>query len=165
MIIENKKQHNIEKIGDFLTIKSSVNKNKLVKLYSMLSAMYRNPKGAIVREYTSNAYDANKEAYNFNTLSYNELVKIYPWLTSDEYPELNMSEEDVADLKKYLVKAGKDEPIIVGIDSQTTEDYFYVQDYGIGLSPERMKEVFFDYLSTTKDNTDDEIGGLTCRLN
>lgn len=160
MIIKEKKQHNIEKVGDFLTIKSSVNKNKLVKLYSMLSAMYRNPKGAIVREYTSNAYDANKEAYNFNSLPYDELVKIYPWLISDEYPELNMSEEDVADLKKYLIKANKDEPIIVGIDSQTSEDYFYVQDYGIGLSPERMKEVFFDYLSTTKDNTDDELGGF-----
>lgn len=162
MIIEQKQI--IETEGDdFLTIESSVNKDKLAKLYGLLSGIYRNPIGAIVREYGSNGYDANIESYNFATMSYKELCGIYKWITDKDKPELNMTEQEVIDLKLNLNKTSKKEPIVVGIDSSSSS-CFYVKDYGIGLSPQRMKHIYFNYLDSTKESTDDEIGGLTCRL-
>lgn len=161
MIIEKKEQHEI--IGDdFLTIESSVNKNKLAKLYGMLSDIYRNPIGSIVREYSSNGYDANKEAYNFANLTFEQICNKYSWVKD---PKFNLDESKFLELQSNLNKASDKEPIIVGVDDSGNTPVFYVKDFGIGLSPERMKHIYFNYLDSTKEENDDEIGGLTCRLN
>jgi hypothetical protein len=142
---------------DYETIKMRVDDSKLAKLYGMLSNIYRNPIGSIVREYASNAHDANVEADNFKNLSWEELCKIYPWI-NDANSKLKLTEQEYLELKAKLSKAGTDEPIVVSVDRNKME--FYVKDYGIGLSPSRMHHVFFTYLSSTKEDTDGEIGGF-----
>lgn len=151
--------HSIEG-DDFESYDSRVDASKLGKLYGMLSNIYRNPIGSIVREYASNAHDANVEAHNFKTLEYSELIKMYPWLYQEEFKDINMDEKEVLELRKTLSKAGKNEPILTGILKQEEDLFFYVKDYGIGMSPKRMKHIFFNYLSSTKEQTDGEIGGF-----
>ena len=156
MIIEQKIQHEIVE-DDFLTIKSKVNQKKLVKLYGLLSNIYRNPIGAIVREYASNAYDANVEARNFATLTYEEIRKKYSWVKDSIF---NMDEKNFKLLGKSLTRVSEKEPVVVGITEINNQLFFYVKDYGIGLSPERMMNIYFNYLDSTKEDTDDEIGGF-----
>lgn len=160
MIINKENIHHSVSGDEFDTIESGVNSNKLAKLYGMLSDIYRNPIGSIVREYTSNAYDANKEAHSFSNLNYGELCSKYGWINDPSKPELNLSDSDVLILKNNLTKASSNEPIIVGIDCTTKDSYFYVQDYGIGLSPQRMTHIYFNYLDSTKEENNDEIGGF-----
>lgn len=152
MKIEKEKKHKID--GDkFLIIPSKVNKNKLAKLYGMLSSIYRNPIGSIVREYVSNALDANNEAYNFKTLSLEELIKNYSWIKN---PVFNMTDIEISLIKLSLSKAEKDDPVIISIKNNE----FHIRDFGIGMSPERMTHVFFNYLDSTKEDTNKEIGGF-----
>ena len=144
--------------GDsFHTIQSSVDKRKLAKLYGILSNIYKNPIASIVREYTCNALDANNEGYNFLTQDWNYIQANYPWVND---PELEMTEVEFLQLKSNLQSSGKDSPIVVGIDNKSAQRYFYVKDFGIGLSMKRLENIFFNYLSTTKEGTDDEIGGF-----
>lgn len=155
MIIEENKRH-IVAGDDFFTIKSSINKSKLAKLYSMLSAIYRNPIGSIVREYASNAHDANVEAYQFKILDYEQAKLKYSWLNDDKF-KIN-SLEDYIEVQNSLSRVSEREPIVVGVNGDT--QMLHIQDYGIGLSPERMKYIYFNYLDSTKENNDDEIGGF-----
>ena len=156
MKIINKQTHVVAG-DDFLTIESKVNKDKLAKLYGLLSNIYRNPIGSIVREYASNAYDANKEANFFKENTYEDCIKAYPWIKDEKF---NMDRINFDILKSYLSKASDKEPVVVGIDFSTSQLSYYIQDYGIGLSPERMKHIYFNYLDSTKENTNDEIGGF-----
>ena len=157
MILINEKKNKVS--GDFTTIKSKINDSKLAKLYGILTNIYKNPKGSIVREYTSNAYDANMEAYNVKTLSYQDCIKKYPWMNPELY-DTGLTETEFIELKNNLTKAGKDEPIFVGIDATNSDNFFYVQDFGIGLSRERMENIYFNYLDSTKEANNDEIGGF-----
>ena len=156
MIVREKAKHTIE--GDsFLTVQSSVNKEKLAKLYGILSNIYRNPIGAIVREYASNAYDANIEAWNFKTLGFQEIWRKYPWVREGK---MKMDIQEYTILVHHLTHTKKDSPIRIGFEVVGGTCYFTIQDFGIGLSPKRMEHIYFNYLDTTKDNTDDEIGGF-----
>lgn len=162
-----KVQNNVVNVIDgdeFTSVKSKVNKNKLAKLYGILSNIYKDPISSIVREYISNAFDANVEAYNVKELNYEDCAKKYPWILGEPIPELALSEEEFLELKNKLTRAGKDEPIISGVDNSENQTYFYVKDFGIGLSPERMEHIYFNYLDSTKEDNNDEIGGLTCRF-
>src|SRR6056297_701953 len=47
---------------EFKKYESRINTEKLGKLYGMLSGLYRNVAGSIVREYCSNAWDSHQEA-------------------------------------------------------------------------------------------------------
>lgn len=98
--------------------KSGINEAKLSKLYKMLSNQYKNSIGAIVREYVSNSWDANKDVDNGL-------------------------------------------PIEVSIkENYNTPSYFSTRDYGTGMSPEFMREVYFNYLDSTKEDSDIDIGGF-----
>lgn len=156
MIIENNVVKKVE--GDaFDTIKSKVNKSKLAKLYSLLSNIYKNPIGSIVREYASNGYDANVEAYTFGNSDYDTVKQKYPWVLEPEY---GISEQEFVNLKSNLKRIKETEPVIVGLRMKNNRYQFFVKDFGIGLSPKRMMNIFFDYLSSTKEDTNDEIGGF-----
>lgn len=78
---------------------------------SMLLNLYSDPISSSVREYLSNAWDANKES-------------------------------------------GTDKPIVVGL----TKDKFWIQDYGLGLSPEFMKEGYCTIGYSTKRDNNQMIG-------
>ena len=100
----------------FEKYETKINKDKLEKLYSMLSNLYRNVPGSIIREYTSNAWDSHKEAGKEKT------------------------------------------PIYVKLHSKDGEHYLLVKDIGLGMSPETMKNIYFNYLDSTKEDSDDIIG-------
>lgn len=91
--------------------------NQAFIIEALSKNIYRDPIGTIIREYCSNAWDAN-------------------------------------------VEAGVDEPILVQIDSDATGNYFSVTDYGVGLSEERVNNVFVKYGESTKNNDDKGIGGF-----
>jgi HSP90 family molecular chaperone len=47
---------------------------------------------------------------------------------------------------------------LLGIDTQ-----LIIRDFGIGLSEDRVTNIFGKYLSSTKRTDNNSIGGLTCR--
>lgn len=53
-------------------------------------------------------------------------------------------------------EAGVKDAVAVGFNSKLTE--FFVQDFGTGLSPERVDNIYSKYLASTKEQTDDEHG-------
>lgn len=59
------------------------------------------------------------------------------------------------------IEAGVDDPVIIKIvESPNTGDkYIEFHDVGVGLSPSRVQNIFMNYLSSTKEDTDDLIGG------
>lgn len=84
---------------------------------ALSKTIYKNPIGTIIREYVSNAFDANKEA-------------------------------------------GVDEPVIIELGQDYNGDFFSVTDFGVGLSEDRVQNVFCRYGKSTKRNTNEQIGGF-----
>jgi len=99
---------------------STINADKLKKLFGILSGLYKNIHGAIIKEYCSNAWDSHKEA------------------------------------------GKEDEPIIVKLNWSTDvtngSGALSIQDVGLGMSPETMENIYFNYLSSTKEESDLLIG-------
>ena len=77
---------------------------------------YSNPIGSIIREITSNGFDAHIEA------------------------------------------GVTDKPVMVTFDE--TEQAVRVTDFGVGLSPERVNDIFTKFFSSTKRETNDQIGAF-----
>jgi len=78
--------------------------------------IYKDPIGSIIREYVSNAWDAN-------------------------------------------IEAQCNEPVIVSLDEDISGKYFSVKDFGPGISEERVVNVFCKYGKSTKNTSNDQIGG------
>ena len=78
--------------------------------------LYSDPIGSLVREYTSNALDANREVQN-------------------------------------------DEPILVSLKMDDNKKWWFkVQDFGVGISPERVKNIVTKYGASTKRGDDTQLG-------
>ena len=58
------------------------------------------------------------------------------------------------------IEANVDEPVVIkkGYDEEGT--YISFVDFGIGISPERIKKIYMNYFSSTKRDTNDQIGGF-----
>ena len=97
---------------------AKISEKNMHKLWDILQDPYKNPIGAIVREYTSNAWDSHVEA------------------------------------------GVKDNPIIVTIDKDDGGWFWSVEDFGVGMSEDRVEKVFVEYLETTKDLSNNEIGAF-----
>jgi len=82
--------------------------------------LYSNPIGTVVREITSNSFDAHVEAGN-NT---------------------------------------SDNPVVVRMTKDMSGNYISFIDNGVGMSPDRIKNVYATYFSSTKRSNNDEIGGF-----
>ena len=135
--------------GDiFKSYYSKINKDKLSKLYKLLSGIYRNPIGSIIREYVSNAVDANTEAYDFKTKDYETLRNEYTWIRE---PLFNFTETSLAELKEHILIDNVKKPIIVNLSK--SENTLSIQDFGIGISPERLINIFINYLDSTKETS------------
>lgn len=91
--------------------------NQAFIIEALSKNIYQDPIGTIIREYVSNAHDANVESKTNN-------------------------------------------PIIVKICQDATGKYFSVTDFGVGLSPERVANVFTKYGKSTKNSSNNEIGGF-----
>lgn len=123
------KEENVVQIeGDIQgeVIQSKINTEKLSKLFGMLSSLYRNVPGSIIREYCSNAVDSMRAAGKEN------------------------------------------EPIIVKLTQVDNGSMLSIKDTGLGMSPTTMKNIYFNYLDSTKEESDLDIGAfgkLLCRIN
>jgi len=73
-------------------------------------------------------------------------------------PILAVVREYVTNARDAHVEVGKaDVPVVVHLPSYDSM-YFKVQDFGPGLSPERIEKIFCNYASSTKRNSDDQVG-------
>jgi hypothetical protein len=59
-------------------------------------------------------------------------------------------------------EAGVNTPVIVKRSYDETSDTHYISfiDYGVGMSPDRIENVYGVYLESTKRETNDQIGGF-----
>lgn len=131
---------------------ASIDAGSMSKLWGLLQDPYKNPIGAIVREYTSNAFDAHAEA---EFIKNNILSKIRL-----EYPiYLTVPDEEIYTLQKNL-QVFNDDAVHVSMHMDDTGHYWAVEDFGVGLSPQRVEDVFCSYLKSTKENTNNVIGAF-----
>src|SRR6478735_5428255 len=86
-----------------------------------MADLYSNRELAVIREYSTNAYDSNVE--------------------------------------KALRDGHDIEPIQVGLPN-AMNPYFTVQDYGVGMSEETMREVYLTFGESSKRDSDDYNGML-----
>lgn len=101
--------------------------------------------------------DASKKA----TINQDKLAKLQFLLTKGLYsdPESAIIVEWTNNAVDAIVQAGKnpiENPVIVTI----TDNKFSVKDCGIGLNKEEFETVCMSYLSSTKEETNDQIGAF-----
>lgn len=57
-------------------------------------------------------------------------------------------------------EAGTDDAVIIKLDKDDEGDYVSFSDFGVGLSPERIRKVYMTYFTSTKRHTNNQIGGF-----
>lgn len=95
--------------------KAKINADKLSKLFGILESLYSDKYGSIIREYCSNAVDAN-------------------------------------------IESGSNEPVIVEFGEDAGGMFVSILDNGIGINPLRMEDVFMNYGTSTKEDSNEFIG-------
>lgn len=129
---------------------ASIDASSMGKLWGFLQDPYKNPVGAIVREYVSNAFDAHVEASFIKISTLSEIRTEYPIY-------LNVSDKEINELKKQL-QIFNDDAVYVRIGKDQTGNFWSTEDFGVGLSPQRVEDVFCSYLKSTKESTNNVIG-------
>ena len=112
-------QNEVEVLGDVQDTEFSIDTESLGVLFKGFSdALYSDKFGSIVREITSNCFDAHEEV------------------------------DQQLDVQVRMIQPGFDEGKII------------FEDFGPGLSPERIKNIYSKYFASTKRDTNDQIGGF-----
>ena len=131
---------------------AKISADDMHKLWDLLQNPYKNPIGAIVREYVSNSFDAHAEA---EFIKNNDMSSI-----RNEYSIYNdVSDADILKLKKHLEVYDND-AVHVKIAKDQSGWYWSTEDFGVGLSPSRVTDVFCSYLKSTKEDTNNVIGAF-----
>lgn len=120
------------------------------KLWDLLQDPYKNPVGAVVREYVSNSFDSHTEAAFIKANSISDIRTEFP-----DY--INYSDDEIVKLKKHL-QVFDDDAVLVTLGKDETGHYWATEDFGVGLSESRVLDVFCSYLKSTKENTNGAIG-------
>lgn len=58
------------------------------------------------------------------------------------------------------VEAGVTTPVYVAINEDESGWFWACEDFGVGISPDRAKNIFMKYLSSTKEETNNQIGAF-----
>ena len=112
-------QNEVETLGEAVDTEFSIDTESLGVLFKGFSdALYSDKFGSIVREITSNCFDAHEEV------------------------------NQQLDVQIRMVQPSFDEGKII------------FEDFGPGLSPDRIKNIYSKYFASTKRNTNDQIGGF-----
>lgn len=132
--------------------KATIDEANMGKLWDILQDPYKNPIGAVVREYVSNCFDSHAEAKFIKENSLEDIRKTYPVYNKIDDTEL-------VQLKQQL-QVFNDDAVFVNL--KTTDDKYEwtAEDFGVGLSPQRIEDVFCSYLTSTKEHTNDVIGAF-----
>lgn len=78
-------------------IKMSLDANSLVHLMSVLSDMYSDPAGAVIREYTTNALDSHLAAGQSRPVELGTPSRLSPYFTVQDFG-VGMSEDDIENI-------------------------------------------------------------------
>lgn len=112
-------QNEVETLGEAVDTEFSIDTESLGVLFKGFSdALYSDKFGSIVREITSNCFDAHEEV------------------------------DQQLDVQIRMVQPSFDEGKII------------FEDFGPGLSPDRIKNIYSKYFASTKRDTNDQIGGF-----
>ena len=104
------------------------------KLWDLLQDPYKNSIGAVVREYVSNSFDAHSEAEFIKNNSFEAIRKEYSIYKGIDDTEL-------AELQNNLQVYNND-AVTVTIGRDDTGHFWSTEDVGVGLSPDRVRNVF-----------------------
>lgn len=120
---------------------------------------YQNPVPSIVREVTSNALDAHAEAEAYGKMTAEEIVASgwTDYLPSEQ--RLPYAQE-MADHFTLWEKKNVRVSIIPGESALDEAALFQVEDWGVGLSPSRVKKIYAKFFSSTKRGTNAQIGAF-----
>jgi len=58
------------------------------------------------------------------------------------------------------IEAGVDDAVVISYEKDDEGNFVAFKDVGVGLSPERVKNIYMNYFSSTKRLTNDQIGGF-----
>lgn len=120
MIIKKDDNLEIDSVGNIESIEANISADSLPFIFNLLTeGFYSNRIGSIVREITSNCFDAHKEI-------------------------------------------NSDEAVIIRKDYDSENNVWFIKfiDKGIGLSRERLVNIYMNYFSSTKRTSNDFIGGF-----
>jgi hypothetical protein len=131
---------------------AKISESDMDKLWDLLQDPYKNPIGAVVREYVSNSFDAHAEAAFVKDNSIEDIRKEYSIYN-------NYSDEYITELKNHLQVFDND-AVKVSISKDDSGWYWATEDFGVGLSAERIVDVFCNYLKSTKEDTNNLIGAF-----
>lgn len=152
MKLETKKQIDFSSNADFDGFDATISSSDMHKLWDMLQNPYKNNIGAVVREYVSNSFDSHAEAKFIKENTLEAIRKEFSIYATT-------SDADLLILKKYLASFN-DDAVTVSIAKDEAGWYWSTEDFGIGLSPDRVKDVFVSYLKSTKELSNNAIGAF-----
>lgn len=111
------------------------------------------------------------KSHEFETINYGvnteNLPLLFQMLRTNLYSDIygSLIREVASNVIDSHMEAGKPEAIgeiewigenkLLGVDNQ-----LIIRDFGVGLSPERMKSVYGNYLGSTKRDDNTQIGGF-----
>ena len=130
-----------ELIGDVKTNKFKIGEDSMGIIIDSLINLYSDPIGSIVREVTSNCYDAHRE----KDLKVKNIIP----MTEDDKPEWFHPKS-----KKPQIEF-QEANILLGIGNA-----FLFRDFGVGLSNKRVEEIYTLFGNSTKRDNNHQIGGF-----
>jgi hypothetical protein len=152
MKLNKDKQINFQSNAVFEGYDAKISEKDMHKLWDLLQDPYKNPIGAVVREYVSNSFDSHAEADFIKNNSLDVIRNEYSVYQGVDDIELNK-------LKQKLQVFDND-AVHVTIQKDDTGWYWATEDFGVGLSPSRVKDVFCSYLKSTKEESNNVIGAF-----
>jgi hypothetical protein len=152
MKLETKKQIEFATNSSFESIDATISSTDMHKLWDMLQNPYKDNISSIVRECTSNSFDAHAEAMFIKEHSLEEIRAEYGIYNTVEDKELLL-------LKEHVAHCNND-AVAVSLEKDQTGWYWSTEDVGVGLSPSRVRTVFVNYLKSTKELSNTMIGAF-----